>query len=160
MQITSKMYAKGPKPKIAYEGDAGIDLCYNGKEQFQINRGIVYKIPTGVFMEIPVGYAGIIYERSGLASKNGLEILGRVVDSGYRGEIIVICGIGYYTNVHDVAGGESFPREIQELVVKSGDKIAQMVIVPCHPMFSFVEKLEDLSSTQRAEKGLGSSGKQ
>ena len=93
-------------------------------------------------MEIPEGYYGRIAPRSGLAHKNGIDVLAGVVDSSYRGEIRVIL---YNTDKEET------------LQVRSGDRIAQM-IVERHYNFEFVE-VEDLSVTERGEGGFGSTGK-
>jgi len=99
-------------------------------------------VKTGLSVEIPEGYYGRIAPRSGLAHKNGIDVLAGVVDSSYRGEIRVIL---YNTDKEET------------LQVRSGDRIAQM-IVERHYNFEFVE-VEDLSVTERGEGGFGSTGK-
>ena len=99
-------------------------------------------IHTGIAMEIPVGYAGLIYARSGLATKRGLAPANKVgvVDSDYRGEIMVALH-NHGTSAQTVAPGE---------------RIAQMVITP-YLTAEFVEK-EELTDTVRGEGGFGSTG--
>ena len=100
-------------------------------------------VPTGLSMEIPQGYAGLIYARSGLACKRGLAPANKVgvVDSDYRGEFMIV--------LHN-HGDE--PQTIDH-----GERIAQLVITPVFTP-GFVE-VDDLSATQRAAGGFGSTGK-
>ena len=108
-----------------------------------IQPGASAFIPTGLAMEIPKGCAGLIYARSGLACKRGLAPANKVgvIDSDYRGEFIVVLH-----NHGNVA---------QEIA--HGERIAQLVITPVFtPGFS---EVEDLSDTQRAAGGFGSTGK-
>jgi len=100
------------------------------------------KIGTGIAMEIPEGYFGAIFARSGLATKRGLRPANcvGVVDSDYRGEIIVA--------LHN---DTEFPQEVSE-----GERIAQIVIIPYLPV-DFTE-VDNLSSTVRGEGGFGSTG--
>ena len=101
-------------------------------------------IPTGLAMEIPLGYAGLIYARSGLACKRGLAPANKVgvVDSDYRGEIIVA--------LHNHSGN---PR-----TVAHGERVAQFVITPV--LIPVYEVAEELSDTERAQGGFGSTGVQ
>jgi dUTP pyrophosphatase len=100
------------------------------------------KIGTGIAVEIPEGYFGAIFARSGLATKRGLRPANcvGVVDADYRGELIVA--------LHN---DTEFPQEVSE-----GERIAQLVIIP-HLSVRFVE-VDDLSSTERGEGGFGSTG--
>ena len=100
-------------------------------------------IPTGIAAEIPSGYAGMIYARSGRAIKHGITMINAVgvVDSDYRGEIkcaVVNLGTEDYT-------------------IHTGDRVAQMVITEArqHP----IEIVDDLNETKRGEGGFGSTGK-
>lgn len=143
------------KPSIAKAGDAGIDLKYNGADQFEFHENGIYKIPTGTYVEIPVGKCGIVFERSGLGLK-GVHILGRIIDSGYRGEISVIAARYAYKTI-DVKTGAI--DTLRSFTVKPGDKIAQMVIVDCHTAMEYVASMEALSSSERGATGFGSSDK-
>ena len=156
----TKFFAKGPKPEVAHQTeDAGIDLKNNG-DSFVFQNCTLYKIHTGLYVEIPKGKCGIIFERSGLGSKYGITIHGRIIDSGYRGEIIVLMSkvATFVANVGTPTEGYS-SEEIKELRINTGDKVAQMVVVDCFPRIQEVDGLDKLSSSQRGEKGLGSSGK-
>ena len=100
------------------------------------------KIGTGIAVEIPEGYFGAVFARSGLATKRGLRPANAVgvVDSDYRGELIVA--------LHN---DTDYAQEVAD-----GERIAQLVIIPYLPV-SFVE-VDDLSSTDRGEGGFGSTG--
>lgn len=122
---------------------AGADLyaCIDGS--VTVAPGETVFVPTGLAMELPVGYVGLIYARSGLACKKGLAPANKVgvIDSDYRGEFIVA--------LHN-HGTE--PR-----TVCAGERIAQLVITPVFtPGFTQVQELSD---TQRAAAGFGSTGK-
>lgn len=122
---------------------AGADLYACLEEDAVIAPGASAFIPTGLSMEIPRGYAGLIYARSGLACKRGLAPANKVgvIDSDYRGEFIVV--------LHN--------HSTREEKVCHGDRIAQLVITPVFTP-GFVE-VEDLTDTQRAAGGFGSTGK-
>lgn len=125
-------------PKYAYVADAGFDLYTN--ESFVLSAGESQLVSTGLALEIPEGYAGLIWDKSGIANNRHIKTMGGVVDSGYRGEIKV--------------GLINLGKETQEF--KVGDKIAQMLIQKVeHSEFIEVDDLED---SQRGERGFGSSG--
>ena len=122
---------------------AGADLYACLENSVVIAPGESAFIPTGLSMELPKGYAGLIYARSGLACKKGLAPANKVgvIDSDYRGEFIVV--------LHN-HGSE--PREIAH-----GERIAQLVITPVFtPGFTEVSELTD---TMRSSGGFGSTGK-
>lgn len=130
-----------PLPAYAYPGDAGLDLvaaidCTIEPHQREM-------IPTGLQVAIPEGYAGFVLPRSGLAARVGLSMVNTpgLIDSHYRGEMIMIA-----IN-HD---------DEQPIEIKRGDRIAQLVIMPT-PVVT-IEEVDELDSTQRSEKGFGSSG--
>ncbi len=121
---------------------AGYDL-YADVEREQIAPGQTVKIPVGVAMEIPEGYFGGIFARSGLSTKEGLRPANcvGVIDSDYRGPILV-----------PLHNDSDTVREVVQ-----GEKIAQMVILP-YLAIEF-EEVEQLEETQRGEGGFGSTGK-
>ena len=122
---------------------AGADLYACLENSVIIQPGESAFIPTGLSMELPKGYAGLIYARSGLACKRGLAPANKVgvVDSDYRGEFIVV--------LHN--HGNS-PQEISH-----GERVAQLVITPVYtPGFTEVTELTD---TERSAGGFGSTGK-
>lgn len=122
---------------------AGADLYACLERNIVIKPGESAFVPTGLAMEIPKGYAGLIYARSGLACKRGLAPANKVgvVDSDYRGEFMVVL------HNHGTAAQEIAP----------GERIAQLVITPVFtPGF---EEVTELSDTQRSAGGFGSTGK-
>lgn len=122
---------------------AGADLHACLEQDVCIKPGETVFIPTGLSMEIPKGYAGLIYARSGLACKHGLAPANKVgvVDSDYRGEFMVA--------LHNHGD--------QPQIIKHGERIAQLLITPVlAPMFIEVEELDE---TLRSFGGFGSTGK-
>ena len=100
------------------------------------------KINTGIAMEIPKGYFGAVYARSGLSIKNGLRPANcvGVIDSDYRGEIIVAL----------------YNDSMEDRIVYNGDRIAQIVITPY--LHIELNEVTELSDTERGEGGFGSTG--
>ena len=123
---------------------AGADLyaCTLG-EEITINAGETVLVKTGISMEIPEGYAGLIYARSGIATKRGLAPANKVgvIDSDYRGEIMV--ALHNHSNI---------PQTIADK-----ERIAQLVIAPF--LSVEFEEADELSDTVRGEGGFGSTGK-
>jgi dUTP pyrophosphatase len=131
-----------PVPKYAHKGDAGIDL-YSAIDCIlkPLERK---KVPTGIKVSIPEGYAGFVQPRSGLAIKNGISIVNTpgLIDSGYRGEICIIL-INLDTK--------------KVFKIKKGDKICQLVIQKVE--VAKIELVEELDITSRGEGGFGSTDK-
>ena len=130
-----------PLPFYSLKGDAGFDL-YVG-ERLVLHPMKRASVNTGYKMEIPYGYVGIQYEKSGLAHKNGIIVFGNVIDAGYRGEVHV--GV---INLGD-----------ETYVFEPGNKIAQMIIHSCEHMNFKEVKDGELSKSERGERGFGSTGK-
>lgn len=127
-------------PTRGHETDAGLDLyALKDYEIFPRNR---YLIQTGISLEIPEGYYGRVAPRSGLAVKHGIDVFAGVVDSSYRGELMVLL---YNSN------------EIETFIIKEGDRIAQLIIEK-HYNFP-IEIVDTLSDTSRGSGGFGSTGK-
>lgn len=129
-------------PSYETKGSAGLDLRANIDNPIVIQPLDRALIPTGLFMELPVGYEAQIRPRSGLALKKGITVLNSpgTVDSDYRGEVGVIL-----INLSSV-----------DFTINPGDRIAQMVIAK-HEQAEWVE-VDGLSSTERGEGGYGHSG--
>jgi dUTP pyrophosphatase len=127
-------------PTRAYAGDAGIDLV--ACERVELAPGERALVPTGLAVAIPVGYAGYVQPRSGLATKHGISIVNTpgLVDSGYRGELLV--------NLLNTDPREPF-------VVEPGMRIAQLVVLAV-PDVEPVE-VEELPDSERGDRGFGSS---
>ncbi|WP_066648668.1 dUTP diphosphatase [Christensenella timonensis] len=130
-------------PTYGSEFSAGADLYACVEEDMILKPGDTRLIPTGIALEIPAGYAGLIYARSGIATKRGLAPANKVgvVDSDYRGEVLV--------SLHNHS------QEAQ--MVAPGERIAQLVVTPVLAV-DFCE-VEELEETRRAGGGFGSTGK-
>ena len=131
-------------PTYGSQFAAGADLyALTNGETVSFSPGETKMIHTGIAVEIPVGYAGLIYARSGIATKRGLAPANKVgvIDSDYRGELLV--------SLHNHSD------KIQEIT--DGERIAQLVITP----FLAAEfcETEELSDIARGEGGFGSTGK-
>lgn len=122
---------------------AGYDLCACEEQEVTIPPHETVKIGTGISAAIPAGWFGAVFARSGLASKEGLRPANcvGVVDSDYRGEIIVA--------VHNDSS--------EERCITQGERIAQLVILPF--LETEFEWTEALPETERGEGGFGSTGK-
>ena len=140
MEINLQVKRLDPDAKLPEKNnssDAGFDLF--SKRDTNVFSGSRQTIETGIAVNIPKGYFGLIKPRSGMSFFNGVGVLAGVVDSGYQGEIKVIL-------------------TAMELVrVQKGDKIAQMVIIPIPEVF--LEEVDGFPSSERGNKGFGSSGK-
>ncbi|MBO5248540.1 MAG: dUTP diphosphatase [Clostridia bacterium] len=135
-----KLDPKAQAPTYGSPSAAGADLY--ALEGAVLQAGETVLIHTGIAMEIPEGYAGLIYARSGLATKRGLAPANKVgvIDADYRGEIMV--------SLHNHSGKE---QRIDE-----GERIAQLVVTPfLRVEFSLAD---DLSDTLRGAGGFGSTG--
>ena len=130
-------------PTYGSQEAAGADLYACLDADMEIKAGCSAFVPTGLAMEIPKGYAGLIYARSGMACKRDLAPANKVgvIDSDYRGEFIVVL--------------HNHGQKTQ--VIQHGERIAQLVITPVlSPAF---EEIDELTSTERAAGGFGSTGK-
>lgn len=122
---------------------AGADLYACEGREVTLAAGETRLIHTGIAMEIPDGYVGLIYARSGLATKRGLAPANKVgvIDSDYRGEIMVAL----------------YNQSDKEQTVCDGERIAQMVFTP-YVAASFAV-VDELDSTERGAGGFGSTGR-
>ena len=129
-------------PTYGSEYAAGADLYALTEEELVFAPGETKLVHTGIAMEIPEGYAGLIYARSGLASKRGLAPANKVgvVDADYRGEIMVA--------LHN--------HSLEEQRVSPKERIAQLVVAPFLKAEFF--ECETLNETVRGEGGFGSTG--
>lgn len=134
-----KLHPKAKLPTYAHPGDAGMDIY--ALEEVVVEAGKRALIKTGIAMAIPAGYVGLLWDKSGLANKHGLTIIGGVIDAGYRGEILV--GLLNTTE-------ESHTFEL-------GDKVTQMLIQPV--ISPTLVEVEELDETTRGEGRFGSTGK-
>ena len=129
-------------PTYGTEFSAGADLYALPGDDIVIPAHATVMIHTGLSMEIPEGYAGLIFARSGLSSKRGLAPANKVgvVDPDYRGEFMV--ALHNHTD--------------EEKTVAGGERVAQLVIVPF--ITADFEVADELSDTVRGEGGFGSTG--
>ena len=125
-------------PSVANCNDAGLDLCADTNAD--LLPGTIASIPTGLAFALPVGTVGLIWPRSKLASKWGLDTLAGVIDSGYRGEVMV----SVINHGHRI------------IEIRRGDKIAQMVIQE-HRTGDSIEEVRELDETARGASGINDS---
>jgi dUTP pyrophosphatase len=141
IKVVNKSRHTLPEYSTAYS--AGLDLRANLDDDVVLGPLERALVPTGLFIELPVGYEAQIRPRSGLAVKHGISVLNSpgTIDSDYRGEIKVIL-----INLSN-----------SDFVVKDGERICQMVINK-HEQISW-EEVEVLNESQRGEGGFGHTGK-
>lgn len=142
MEVFVKLSPGASLPEYKTKGAAGADLCAYITGDIKLSPMERKLVPTGVFVELPLGYELQVRPRSGLALKHGITVLNTpgTVDSDYRGELQVLL-----INL----GNEDF-------VIKNGDRIAQAVITEVtRPSFAITNFL---SSTERGNGGYGSTG--
>lgn len=124
-------------------GAAGMDIRAFVGEPMVVGAGRRVVVPTGLYVEIPVGYEMQIRPRSGLAAKRGVTVLNSpgTIDSDYRGEICIIL----------------YNSSDEDFVVESGDRVAQAVVA----RYERVEwsEVDDLSNSSRGAGGFGSTGR-
>jgi len=126
-------------PQYAHAGDAGADIT--ASEKIAIPPRERTLVSTGVRLEIPEGYVGLIWPRSGLAVKKGIDCGAGVIDSHYRGEVKVLL----------------FNHSDNEFQIEPGDRIAQILIQKVERVqFHLVDQLNE---TARSDAGFGSTGK-
>ena len=136
---TKRLTKTATIPTRGSEQAAGLDLYADNDHTVLPN--CVSVVPTGIAMAIPDGFVGLVWPRSGLACKHGVQTLAGVIDSDYRGEIKVALTTCHRTSFS----------------VASGDRIAQMLIVPVS-MLQCTE-VDSLDDTARGAGGFGSTGK-
>ena len=145
MKVTIKKLDENAKtPTYGTDFSAGADLYALIQEgEREIRPGEIYLVHTGISLEIPEGYGGFIFARSGLATKKAVAPANKVgvIDSDYRGEIMV----------------PLLNSGTREAVIANGERIAQIVFMQ-YGKASF-ELSEELSDTERGEGGFGSTGK-
>lgn len=125
-------------PTRAHPFDAGLDLYATERKVVRSNDW--ESIDTGVHIQIPQGFVGLITSKSGLMTKHGITSRG-TIDSGYTGSIRAVL----------------FNHSQKDYIVEKGDKITQLVLVPCIvPPLEMVNKLD---KTDRGDKGFGSTGR-
>lgn len=129
-------------PIRAHKGDAGIDLtCTSISQELNECGQLILVYHTGLAVEIPEGYVGLLFQRSSVYKKSiSMTNAVGVIDSGYRGEIM-----GKFRSTTDVVPA----------IYKPGERFAQLVIVPIADIS--IEEVSELSESERGEGGYGSS---
>ena len=129
-------------PSRAHPGDAGYDL--RAAEAARLDPGERASVGTGIALEIPEGWAGLVLPRSGLAARHGISVVNApgLIDAGYRGEVRVLL--------------LNTDRE-NSFEIEPGDRIAQLVLVRHEA--PELEEVEELSDSTRGAGGFGSTGR-
>ena len=133
-----KVDSEAKLPNYAHPGDAGMDFFSN--EEVFLKPGERRLISTGISMAIPEGYVGLMWDKSGIASKFGIKSMAGVIDAGYRGEVKIL--------LHNLSK--------YDFQIEKGMKIAQMLIQPVEQK-QLIE-VDSLEETERNEGGFGSTG--
>jgi len=138
--LVKKIDPRAKLPSYVHPYDAGLDLF--ALEDYTVPAGQrLTEIRTGIAMAIPPGYVGLCWDKSGLASKQGIKVMGGVIDSGFRGELKLVV----------------FNTSHEDYTFKAGEKVMQLLIQPV--MNVEVEEAVELDDTSRGEGGWGSTGK-
>ena len=129
-------------PARAHDDDAGLDLVAVERVELAPGGGRAV-VGTGIAVQVPEGWAGLVCPRSGLAARHGIGVVNGpgVIDAGYRGEVRVV--------LHNTDPTEPF-------VVEPGDRIAQLVLVPV--LLGAVQEVDELEPARRDAAGFGSTG--
>ena len=139
MSLEIRVSAPGDLPAYASEGAAGADL--RAAEDVTLAPGARAAVATGVHVEIPQGHVGLVWPRSGLAVRHGLDTLAGVIDSDYRGEVrIVLVNHG--------------PEAV---TLSRGDRIAQLLVQRIER--AVFTRVDDLAESGRGQGGFGSTGR-
>jgi len=138
LAIKYKKDTDAKDPCYAYEGDAGLDIFSNEEKVIEPHHRATIK--TGLYFEIPNNHVGLVWDKSGLALKQGFHTMSGVLDCNYRGELKVI-----------LVNLSSQARKIEK-----GVKVAQLLIQKVET--ASLKEVSGLSETTRGEKGFGSSG--
>ena len=130
------------KPEYATKGSAGMDLGAAIDSAVVVPAGGRELIPTGIALQIPVGYGGFVFPRSGLSFKKGISMCNcvGVIDSDYTGEVKVA--------IHNISN--------EDYTINPGDRIAQLVFMPVG--IAELQECEGLDETERGAGGFGSTG--
>jgi dUTP pyrophosphatase len=133
-----RVSGEGTLPEYSTDGAAGADLCASGP--VTIPPGGRAAVATGISIEIPPGHVGLVWPRSGLAVRHGIDTLAGVIDSDYRGEVKVVL-VNH--------GAEPF-------AIARGDRVAQLLV---QPVLRARFTRGELAGTARATGGFGSTGR-
>lgn len=141
MLKAKKLHTAAKLPHKATQQARGFDLY--SAEEGNIMPGATATIDTGIAIDFPPDICGILHGRSGLASKQAIDVFGGVIDSDYRGSIKVVLHNGGY----------------QVFFYKQGDRIAQLLLYRDPLMHEWFSEVDNLGDTERGTAGLGSTGR-
>lgn len=135
--------SSNPLPSYQIENSAGMDLCANNDEEIILHPHKRVLIPTGIFIELPIGYEAQIRPRSGMAIKYGITVLNTpgTIDCGFTGEVGIIL----------------INHSEEPFIIKKGDRIAQMIVAKHETVIW--KSVSELSITERGSGGFGSTNK-
>jgi dUTP pyrophosphatase len=133
-----KLNPEAKLPSKGHPGDAGIDFFATETVVFPPQSQ--QNVKTGVALEIPEGFVGLIWDKSSVSFNKGLKVMGGVIDSGYRGEVIM----------------SLYNTSSKEQIIEKGNKIAQMIIQNFEDCE--IEEINEMSDTVRGEGREGSTG--
>ena len=136
--LVQKLSPDAILPKYANPGDAGLDIFAN--ETVTLSPNEKKTIKTGIAFALPENHVGLVWDKSGLASKFHLHTFAGVIDESYRGELQIVLG--------------NFGT--QPYTIEKGQKIAQLLVQPI--TYAHVEEVSALNTTQRGTGGFGSTG--
>ena len=140
MKLKIKKIREGATvPSFVHHDDAGMDFF--AAETVTVAPGGIAKIPSGLSLEIPKGYVGLCWDKSGLSMNFGIKVMGGVIDSGFRGEFMM--GVINLSNV--------------PYTFEKGHKVLQMLIQKVER--PKIVETKELAKSKRGKKGFGSSGK-
>lgn len=133
-----KLNPEAKLPSKGHPGDAGMDFFATETVVFPPQSQ--QNVKTGVALEIPEGFVGLIWDKSSVSFNKGLKVMGGVIDSGYRGEVIM----------------SLYNTSSKEQIIEKGNKIAQMIIQKFEDCE--IEEVNEMSETVRGEGREGSTG--
>lgn len=136
--FVQKIDSSAKLPQYAYAGDAGMDLF--SFEDCEIKPKTHRVVSTGIKIALPEGYAGLVWDKSGIATQYHVTTIAGVIDSNYRGELkVALTNLG-----------------TQSHYIRKGEKIAQLIVQPV--VSATLVEVEEFESSVRGEAGFGSSG--
>lgn len=139
MELKVKKLREDAKlPTKGHPGDAGIDF-YTTEDVVFLPKAKSH-VSTGVAIEIPEGYVGLVWDKSSISFNKGLKTMGGVIDSGYRGEV--------FFNLYNTGD--------EEVIINKGEKVAQMIIQKFEDCD--IKEVEKLEEAIRGDRGFGSTG--
>lgn len=152
-------------PTKSHDGDLGYDLY--ALQDTALGAGMVTKVSTGIAFDFPVGYGGLLRDRSSVATKAELFVVAGVIDQGYKGEVCValynpisVISTRQAEILHKNPRSNPISTSVTELgetkYIKAGDRIAQLILIPVITLP--IIEVNDLSDSSRGTGGFGSTG--